>query len=331
MYLLSDDRTDKEFKKISFSGFERKDVLRALKQQIEKKDPVTTSRWVVECHTSGWVSELFDFYEQYAIQEIGVGNPRLYSYLRERREDVRRLISGKYSFLDTRNDGQMRYVLIEIAMVLLYSQHREIPKIIKLREDDFNQEGMLHRLMFYGRSYQEEYWNEEDPNSLKGVFNELIGSLRGRLLDSVMFWMSWIRMWEEMKGVMPTKDAPESCPVILRSWFGWKIWRIFLRESRTRLVDVIYNLSIRDVKASNKKFREDALILAAMIICEGVDEKRPLVVDMERVMTACNSDVTDRLYKEAVRDRDRHYAKLGIGALTVSEMEAAAASASSSL
>jgi hypothetical protein len=95
-------------------------------------------------------------------------------------------------------------------------------------------------------------------------------------------------------------------------------------------VDVIYNLSIRDVKASNKKFREDALILAAMVICEGVDEKRPLVVDMERVMTACNSDVTDRLYKEAVRDRDRHYAKLGIGELTPSEMEAAAASASSS-
>ena len=54
--------------------------------------------------------------------------------------------------------------------------------------------------------------------------------------------------------------------------------------SKTRLVDVIYNLSIRDVKASNKKFREDALILAAMIICEGVDEKRPLVVDMDRVI-----------------------------------------------
>lgn len=329
MYLVADDRTEKEFKKISFSGFERKDVFRALKQQIEKKDPITTSRWVVECHTSGWVSELFEFYEQYAIQEIGVGNPRLYSYLRERREDVRRLISGKHSFLQTRNDGQMRYVLIEISMVLLYSQHRQIPKIVKLKEDDFNQEGMLHRLMFYGKSFQEEYWKEDDPPSLKGVFNELIGSLKERLLDNVMFWIAWIRMWEEMKGVMPTKDAPETCPVILRTWFGWKIWNIFLKESKNRLVEVIYNLCIRDIRASNKKFREDALILAAMILCEGVDEKRPLVVDMERVMTACNGDITNRIYKDAVRDRDRYYSKIGIGALTISEVKAVEAEASS--
>jgi hypothetical protein len=223
----------------------------------------------------------------------------------------------------------MRYVLIEIAMVLLYSQHRQIPKIVKLKEDDFNQEGMLHRLMFYGKSFQEDYWNEDDPNSLKGVFNELIGSLRGRLLDNVMFWMSWIRMWEVMNGVMPTRDSPESCPVGLRSWFGWKIWKIFVRESNNRLVGILYNLSTRDIRSSNKKFREDALILAAMVICEGVDEKRPLVVDMERVMTACNSDITDRLYKEAVSDRDRHYAKVGIGALTPSELESATAAASS--
>jgi hypothetical protein len=314
MYLLADDRTDKEFRKISFSGFEKKDVFRALRNQIEKKDPLTTTRWIVEIHSSGWVSELFDFYEQYAVQEIGVGNPRLYPYLRERREDVRKLISGKYSFLETRNDSKMRYVLVEIAMVILYSQQRPIAKLVKIKEGDLKQEDMINRLMFYGKDYQRDYWNDDiDPPSLKGVFNELIGSLRAKILDSVLFWIAWIRLWEEMKGMMPPGDSPENCPVILRTWYGWKIWKIFMKESRNRLVDVLFYLSTRDIKNSSKKLREESLILAATIICEGIDTERPLVLDMERIMAACNSEITDRLFAEVVRDRDRHYEKGGFG------------------
>jgi hypothetical protein len=305
MYLISDDRTDKEFKRISFCGYEKKELMKALKQQLKKQDPLTVGKWVAEAHASGWVGEIFEMFELFAVQEIGIGNPRLIPYLSERREEVRKQIQGKQSFLQTRNEGVMRFILSEIGMVLIQSQRRPLPKLLKFKESDLDQTEMVHRLSFYGKDFQEPYWdNENDPGSLKGVFNEMIGSLRVKQLDSVLFWVSWIRMWEQMGGVMPIKDAPDHCPLTLKAWFGWKVWRILRKEVPIPLVEFLFKMSIREIRASNSRFREDCLVFTLQIACETVDETRPLVGDLERITRECSSEVTDRIYRELVNERD---------------------------
>jgi len=304
MYLIADDRT--EFKSVSFCGYKKKDLFSALKKQLDKRDPITVTRWVCEAHASGWVGELFDLYESYSVQSIGVGNPRIFPYLSQRREEIRKIIQGKHSFIETKNDAMMRYILTEIPLVMNQSQRRPIPKFHKFKEEDLDHSGMINRLMFYGKDYQKEYWNEDtDPSSLKGVFNEFIGSLRSKNLDSAMFWLSWIRMWEISKNVMPAKDSPEECPLVLRTWFGWKPWKILRKEGNNTLIDYIYNMSIRDIRGTNKRFREDCLILACVVATEGVDPTRPLVSDKEHVMRGCSSDTTDRFYREIVQERDK--------------------------
>jgi hypothetical protein len=304
MYLIADDRV--EFKKVSFCGYKKRDLFSAMKKQLEKRDPITTTKWACEAHVSGWVAELFELYEAYAVQHVGIGNPKLYPYLSQRREEVRQIIQGKQSFVQTQNEAMMRYIITEIPLVLIQSQRRPIPKLQKFKEEDLDQTRMLNRLMFYGKDYQKEYWDDEnDPPSLKGVFNEFIGSLRTKQLDSVLFWLSWIKMWEITKNVMPINDAPEECSLVYKSWFGWKPWRIIQKEAPNQLIDYLYQMSTRDIRGSNKKFREDCLILAIMIVCEKVDSDRPLVTDMEKVIRGCSSDTTDRFYREIVNERDK--------------------------
>jgi hypothetical protein len=304
MYLISDDRV--EFKKVSFCGYKKKDLFSALKKQLEKRDPITTLKWACEAHASGWVAELFELYESFAVQMIGIGNPKLFAYLSQRREEVRMLIQGKQSFVQTQNDGKMRYIITEIPLVLIQSQRRPIPKLQKFKEDDLDQTRMIDRLMFYGKDYQKEYWNDDtDPQSLKGVFNEFIGSIRVSHLDSVIFWLSWIKMWEVTKNVMPVNDAPEECPLVYKSWFGWKPWKILRKESSNKLVEYLYQMSTRDIRGSNKRFREDCLILAIVIMCEKVDSTRPLVTDMEKVMGGCSSEMTDRIYRDLINERNK--------------------------
>lgn len=303
MYLLADDRDDGSFKKVSFSGFPKRDILRAIRREILKGDPVTTSRWVAEAHASGWVAEMFDVYEQLAVKDIGIGNPRIFPYIQERREVIRQSIQNKHSFLETRNDATVRYVLLEIALIAMYSQKRVLGKMKQLKEKDLGSEECLRRLRCFEETHADAVWDmEKDPPSLKGVYNELFGAIQRQDLDLVMYWIAWLRMWEKTGQPTPSGDAPEECPVTLRGWVGWKIWKYLLSDGviRPGLVNILYKMSCRDIRGNKKTFRDDCLLLACVSVCETLDTNRPLVRDTGNVLRKADASVTDRVYREMV-------------------------------
>jgi len=311
MYLLTDDRDDNAFQKISFGGFPKRDIFTTIRKEILKGDPLTTARWVAEAHTSGWVAQLFELYETIAVQYVGLGNPRVFKYLLDRRETIRQLIQGKLTFLDTRNNAQMRYLLMEISMILLESQKRPAGAIHKLKEQDLEPEVCLRRLRFVDETFVAPFWDDEaDPKNLKGVYNELFGSLRTKNMDHTMFWLAWLRMWEQSGAIVPSGDAPEECPVPLRAWFGWKVWRFLRSIPGPGLLADIYKMSCRDLKGSKKKFRDDCLVLACAGICDVLDASRPLTPDIGRVMSRADASVTDRVYREVVKGRDEHFSSM---------------------
>lgn len=308
MYLLADDRDDGSFKKISFSGFPKRDILNAIRREILKGDPVTTARWVAEAHASGWVSEMFDVYEQIAVKDIGIGNPRIFPYIQERRNVIREAIQGKNSFLETRNDATVRYVLLEIAMIEMVSQKRVLGKLKKLKEVDLGSEECLRRLRCFEEKNVDAVWDtDKDPPSLKGVYNELFGAIQRQDLDLTMYWISWLQMWEKTGQPTPSVDAPEECPVTLGGWVGWKIWKYLLSDQVAipGLVNILYQMSCRDMRGNKKTFRDDCLLLACTSVCETLDTSRPLVRDTGDIVRKSDSSVTDRVYREMVESMVR--------------------------
>jgi hypothetical protein len=304
MYLLADDRDDGSFKKVSFGGFPKRDIMNAIRREILKGDPITTARWVAEAHASGWVPELFDIYEQIAIKEIGIGNPRIFPYLQERRNVIRESIMGKNSFLETRNDAKVRYVLLEVAMIEMESQKRVLSKLKKLKANDLSSDESLRRLRCFEEKHVDTLWdNEKDPTSLKGVYNELFGALKRQDLDLTLYWIAWLQMWEGTKQPTPSNDAPEDCPVTLRGWIGWKIWTFLLSNEIQvpGLVYIVYEMSCRDIRGSRKTFRMECLLLACISICEVLDITRPLVRDTNEIVRKSDENVTDKVYREMVQ------------------------------
>jgi hypothetical protein len=69
-------------------------------------------------------------------------------------------------------------------------------------------------------------------------------------------------------------------------------------------------MSCRDLKGSKKKFRDDCLVLACAGICDVLDQSRPLTPDIGRVMSRADASVTDRVYREVVRNRDEHFSSM---------------------
>jgi hypothetical protein len=303
MYLLADDRDDGSFKKVSFSGFPKRDILSAIRREILKGDPATTARWVAEAHASGWIAEMFDVYEQIAVKDIGIGNPRIFPYIQERRDVIRQAIQGKHSFLETRNDATVRYVLLEIAMIEMVSQKRVLGKLKKLKEKDLGSEECLRRLRCFEEKHVDSIWDtEKDPASLKGVYNELFGAIQRQDLDLTMYWIAWLQMWEKIGQPTPSGDAPEECPVTLQGWVGWKIWKYLLSGniSTPGLIHILYKMSCRDIRGNRKTFRDDCLLLACVSVCETLDASRPLVRDTGDIVRKADSSVTDRVYREMV-------------------------------
>ena len=308
MYLLADDRDDGSFKKISFSGFPKRDILNAIRREILKGDPATTARWVAEAHASGWIAEMFDVYEQIAEKDIGIGNPRIFPYIQERRDVIRQAIQGKNSFLETRNNPTVRYVLLEIAMIEMVSKKRVLGKLKKLKEADLGSEECLRRLRCFEEKHVDTIWNTDaDPPSLKGVYNELFGAISRQDLDLTMYWISWLQMWEKIGQPTPSGDAPEECPVTLQGWIGWKIWKYLLsgKISKPGLVPILYKMSCRDMRGNKKTFRNDCLLLACVSVCEILDTTRPLVRDTGDIVRKADSSVTDRVYREMVESMVR--------------------------
>jgi len=216
---------------------------------------------------------------------------------------IRQSIQGKHSFLETRNDSTVRYVLLEVAMIQMASQKRLLPKLKKLKERDLGGEECMRRLQCFSENHTEKVWDKEkDPTSLKGVYNELFGAIQRKDLDSTTYWLSWLRMWEKTGQPTPMGDAPEECPIPIRGWVGWKVW-VYIQSDDVicpGLVNILYQMSCREIKGTRKTFRDDCILLACIAICETLDTSRPLVVSPGDILQKADASVTDRVYREMV-------------------------------
>ena len=108
---IEDTRNESYFTKTTFGGFLKSDVLLNLKKSIRTNDLATAGRWIAECHSSGYIGELFDCIEKYIIEHIGTKNPKLFKYVVTKRNEVREMIQEKGDILTIRNIPECRHIL----------------------------------------------------------------------------------------------------------------------------------------------------------------------------------------------------------------------------
>jgi hypothetical protein len=278
LYLINDPRLEPSFKRITFCGYAKPDVLASVRKSILKRDLVSSLRWIAEAHASGYVSELFDLFEDLFLKEMNIENPKIIPYIHQRRGDVREVLVSMENFLDTRNHYSVRVILAEVCSVLIFSGRNPLPQLRSLKPKDLEEQSMLSQCSFYGVSFlTPELWREDDPVQLKGVYNELFGCLYSKDFERAMYWLAWLQMWEKCGNLLPMSDSPDGVSVSSIRWFGWKIWN-WLKQSPDLPPQYIATLEEMAVKPSRtmKAKRQNALILACLFQCRGIQVHRPL-------------------------------------------------------
>ena len=80
-YLINDNRSFNAFKKKSFSGFKKNDILNAVLKAIESKKVENACHWTTECILSGYAHILWEKLIIFSCKIIHINNPKLPSYL----------------------------------------------------------------------------------------------------------------------------------------------------------------------------------------------------------------------------------------------------------
>jgi hypothetical protein len=303
LYLIDDPRLESSFKRITFCGYAKADLLASVRKAILKRDLVASLRWVAEAHASGYVSELFDVYEDIFLKEINIENPKFIAYIHQRRKDIREILAMMDNFLETRNHYSVRVILAEICSVLVFSGRNLLPQLKSLKPKDLEESSMLSQCSFYGMSFlTPELWREDDPVQLKGVFNELFGCLYSKDFERAMYWLAWLQMWEKCGNILPISDSPEGVSVSAIRWFGWKIWRWFKTSSSDlprQYTETLEEIAIKPSRTMKAK-RQNALILACLFQCRGIPVSRPLRGVGFRVASV---EELNEVYNEVSRNR----------------------------
>ena len=75
IYKIDDQRTIDTFKKKTFSGFKKTDVVNIILKSIEAKKIENACYWTSECISSGYITHLWEKLIQFSSKIIHINNP----------------------------------------------------------------------------------------------------------------------------------------------------------------------------------------------------------------------------------------------------------------
>ena len=121
-YIILDNRLSSDLKVVTFSGFKKTDVFKAMLESIEKGKLENALNWCTECVVSGYFTELLDKLISFSCKIIHLNSPNLPLYLSKKYNHFYRIIEidlKKKKELETlihyRNDQCIRNLFFDIV------------------------------------------------------------------------------------------------------------------------------------------------------------------------------------------------------------------------
>lgn len=253
-YLVHDTRTNDNFKKSTFSGYKKADVLTEFTKACSDNKLENALFWLVEIHCSMYMTDFFEKIFIFISTKIHLNSYNLPS-----------IVWNHYLFwmdqekkgIPSINNQKIRNSLFEVTALLIQCErHRVIPKKKVIKDHDFNINKLSSMITCSTNHISPNIIKTKDPKVLTIVFNELSycitqhSDLQGKIqdkkererehyMDKAVYWLSWIHKWESVqkkKGGSPdcaqrevtniTKE--DSCDIV------WICWAVILAECRRR-------------------------------------------------------------------------------------------------
>lgn len=285
---INDRRNPTDFKKITFSKFEKNKVKKELISCLSSGKIESACYWSVELICAGHFSDLWDVILDYISRYIHLGNPKLPIYIAMRFDNFKEILCNGYigDELRLRNNYKIRNIFAEIICVLCLSRKKHVIMPIKIKtREEFDMISVASKLKAPNIKCCENIFKTEDPKELFISVNELAYHISSASKNTVSacYWIEWIIEYESI-----CKKNREKCICARRTFAHvnpkyqkesiWLVWDVILNSkslnNNTILTKVINSLlKIFCIKYTSgvKRRRKFILYFAIALLTEPVD------------------------------------------------------------
>jgi hypothetical protein len=298
--LIEDNREFKDLKKETFSGHNKKDVLKSLEKCIALGEVPYAIHWAFELLCSGLVDTLWNSFFMIAVEQVNRANPLIFSYL------YMRFFKEFFPLRDAyasdipriRNSPSARKIVAEAATLLALSKKAKLPAFPKVTPADYTRDRIREVAKAPLTSYANAIIKADDPSHIIIPSNEIAFAIRRENRDSLhaLFWIRWLLEFEKQlkkesgsklacaKRPVPGIDEKHHTDVV------WLLWEVLSHEVSQRppqekaplekVISVLFRMFCYQYEPSCKNSRKEFLACAVVLLTDIVEWNEPLCQDM---------------------------------------------------
>lgn len=311
-YNINDIRTSNDFKSVSFSKFQKTKVKKELIERLSDNKVEPACYWAAELICAGHFVDIWDVIIYYVSKHVHIGNPMLPTYIINRIESFKEIISCGYvgNELNLRNNKNIRKMFAEIIATLCASRKYHVFEAVKVKREDFNMTHLAPRLKAPNISYSQPIFKSGDPTELTIAVNELAYNMcpDSKNCYSACYWTEWIIEYEAT-----CKQRKEIITIEKRDFAKveskyqndviWIVWDAIMHRTASkkcrvtqRIIESLLGMFSLRFTTGVKKRRRFLIYNAISLLTDPVDLSIPIWVNKE-IVTAV-SDKINVVYKD---------------------------------
>ena len=295
---ISDKRSIKEFKGITFSKYKKSDAKKEFLKSLSNGKIEPACYWSVEFICAGHYADLWEMILEFVGKNIHLGNPKLPIYLQSRYEVFKDIVMNGYldNELRMRNSDKMRKLFAEIIAILCQSRKKHPFSKVKFDKADFNMANLQEKLKAPNVSYANKIFMKEDQNIFFVAINELGFHLSRDNYNGKMacYWVEWLLEYES---VIKKQKQKVTCgrrsyvPVSSKDQLDiiWMVWDILMYEAKNKstghakIIKALLDIFCIRWSSGVKKRRRWLIYFAVSLITEKLNTNISLFGNKEQI------------------------------------------------
>jgi hypothetical protein len=241
--VITDIRTIKDFKGVTFSNFKKSDCKNLLIKSLIQGSIEPSCYWSIQYICAGHFLDLWDIILLFISKYIHLGNPRIALYIEMRYGNFRDIVHSGYggNELELRNNNKIRILFAEVICILCLSVKKHNLSKIKVDKKCFDMSNITEKLQADNVEYAKSFFNNGDPKELFIALNELAYHIKStRSSMDACFWLEWILEFEAIckkdKKHALVANSRYLAPIDSKyaSDIIWIVWELLISEASIR-------------------------------------------------------------------------------------------------
>ncbi|MBH41231.1 MAG: hypothetical protein CL685_00775 [Candidatus Magasanikbacteria bacterium] len=294
---ISDKRTYKDFKGITFSKYKKNAVKKELLNSLIHETIEPACYWSAEFICAGHYLELWEIIIAFMCQHIHLGNPKLPLYIRLRYDNFKAIISAGYkdNELQLRNNKKIRILFAEIISIISLSQKKIRLHAIKVNKKDFIMSQLSDKLKADNIEYATTVFRRKDPKELFIAINEFGYHLNSNDMRSACYWLEWLLAFNTLckKGNPNAYKAARRTNMPVEAKYQtdmiWIVWELLFANARKKkltimsILEALLSLFCIRYQTGVKKRRRFVIYYAIMLTMEPYNETIPIYTQTDKI------------------------------------------------